>query len=156
MNADEIEAKRMDIFHDVVTRSISNGRTPYADALEAWAAVKAFDDLFQHNQAGGQKDESAVREPFRILAETYFTAAEGAIGALSTHGSYQGTGDIHDDAFGNTAICALLVEFGDGVKQVVLGHIFAEPWLERADESVKRNAVKGNALLSAYELSRLV
>jgi hypothetical protein len=156
MNADEIEARRMDIFREVVARSVSNDRSAYAAAKDALDAVKAFDNLFQPNQAGGQKDESAVRWPFRILAETYFTAAEGAIGALSTHGSYQGTGDIHDDAFGNMVICALLVEYSNGVKRVVLGHVFPDPWFDRAAEGVKRNAAKENALRSARQLSRWV
>lgn len=155
MNADEIEASSMDIVNEIVARVVSNYRRADAAAKDASAALKEFDNLFQPNQATGQKNESAVRKPFRILAETYFTAAEGAIGALSTHGSYQGTGDIHHDAFGNMVICALLVEFSDGGKRVVLGHVFAEPWFDR-DESVERNVAKRDALWSAHELSRWV
>ena len=146
MNA-EIEAKRMDIFHEIVARAVSNGRSADAAAKDASAALKAFDSLFRPKHDDGNSGEVFCDSVWanRILAETYFTAAEGAIGALNTHGSYQGTGAIHHDAFGNMVICALLVEFGNGVKRVVLGHVFAEP-------GVERNAAKENALRYAHEL----
>jgi hypothetical protein len=48
-----------------------------------------------------------------IIGESYFTAAEGIIGAKMTHGNvYQGEGDIHHDSLGRTTICVLVLRNG--------------------------------------------
>lgn len=47
-----------------------------------------------------------------IIAETYFTAAEGSSGALAAHGAWQGTGEVHHDALGLLTFCALVLRNG--------------------------------------------
>ncbi len=47
-----------------------------------------------------------------IIAETYFTAAEGGSGALAANGAWQGTGEIHHDALGLLTFCVLVLRNG--------------------------------------------
>ena len=48
-----------------------------------------------------------------IIGESYFTAAEGGIGAYHTHGEvYQGEGDIHHDSLGLLTFCVLVLKNG--------------------------------------------
>lgn len=48
-----------------------------------------------------------------IIAETFFTAAEGGIGAYRTHNDvYQGLGEIHHDALGLLTFCVLVLKNG--------------------------------------------
>lgn len=48
-----------------------------------------------------------------VIAETYFTAAEGGLGAYKMHDDvYQGTGKIHHDALGLLTFCVLVLRNG--------------------------------------------
>jgi len=48
-----------------------------------------------------------------IIAETYFTAAEGGLGAYkSNNDTYQGTGLIHHDSLGLLTFCVLVLSNG--------------------------------------------
>jgi hypothetical protein len=48
-----------------------------------------------------------------IIAETYFTAAEGGLGAYKMNNDvYQGTGKIHHDSLGLLTFCVLILRNG--------------------------------------------
>lgn len=82
-----------------------------------------------------------------IIAETYFTAAEGGIGAKHTHGSYQGTGAIHHDSLGLLTICVLVLRNGF----TVTGEsACASP--ENFDAEIGRKVARQNAINKVWPL----
>lgn len=82
-----------------------------------------------------------------IIAETYFTAAEGGIGARATHGAYQGYGEIHHDSLGLLTICVLVLKNGF----TVTGEsACASP--ENFDAEVGRKIARQNAVAKVWPL----
>lgn len=82
-----------------------------------------------------------------IVAETYFTAAEGVIGASATHGAYQGEGEIHHDSLGLLTICVLVLKNGF----TVTGEsACASP--ENFDAEVGRKIARQNAVQKVWPL----
>ena len=88
-----------------------------------------------------------------IIAESFFTAAEGGIGAYRTHGDvYQGDGQIHHDSLGLLTICVLVLRNGFTVtgESACASH-------ENFDEEIGRKIARQNAdakiwPLMGYEL----
>lgn len=83
-----------------------------------------------------------------IVAETYFTAAEGGIGARITHdGVYQGQGEIHHDSLGLLTFCVLVLKNGF----TVTGEsACASP--ENFDAEIGRKIARQNALAKVWPL----
>lgn len=83
-----------------------------------------------------------------IVAETYFTAAEGGIGAYRTHNDvYQGLGEIHHDALGLLTFCVLVLKNGF----TVTGEsACVSP--ENFDEELGRKIARQNAISKMWPL----
>lgn len=78
-----------------------------------------------------------------VISETYFTAAEGGIGARITHdGVYQGDGDIHHDDLGKLTFCVLITDKG----KILTGSAFGDDWKVKFRafmDAVKKGAING-------------
>lgn len=83
-----------------------------------------------------------------IIAETYFTAAEGGIGARITHGEvYQGDGEIHHESLGLLTFCVLVLKNGF----TVTGEsACASP--ENFDAELGRKIARQNAISKVWPL----
>lgn len=79
----------------------------------------------------------------KIISETYFTAAEGGIGARITHdGVYQGEGDIHHEYLGKITFCVLITDNG----KILVGMAYGDDWKVKSRafmDAVKKGAING-------------
>ena len=83
-----------------------------------------------------------------IAGETYFTAAEGTIGAARNHaGVYQGDGNLHHDSLGCLTFCVLVLRNGF----TVTGESACVS-LANFDEALGRKIARQNAVAKIWPL----